>query len=74
MLNRNISSKFGVLSPVRTRNGRRNGLLLILLALLVYAGWLRWADQLQRILTFDLSTVVITAKFASAENFLYSVY
>ena len=46
---------------MRIRNGSRDGLLLILLALLVYAGWLRWADQLKRLLTFDLSAVVIIA-------------
>lgn len=57
---RNLCTGFGVFAYVRIRNGRRNGLLLILLALMIYAGWLRWAVHLQHLLAFDLSTVVIT--------------
>jgi len=43
---------------MRGRNGRRNGLLLILIALLVYAGCLRWADQWEQFAGFDLPALV----------------
>ena len=45
---------------MRKPNGRRIGLLLILIALLVYAGCLLWAEKLEQLSSFDLLAIIIS--------------
>ena len=45
---------------MRKPNGRRIGLLLILIALLVYTGCLLWAEKLEQLSSFDLLAIIIS--------------
>ena len=55
---RNLSRCSGVLMSMRKPNGRRIGLLLILIALLVYTGCLLWAEKLEQLSSFDLLAII----------------